>query len=317
MLLEYLHSNMPMVAITQWQTYLDDGLISINGNTALQDQVMSEGQQVKYTLHDYQEGEVDTRWSLLWQNNEIAAVHKPSNLPVSRTTRNIYNTLVQILRRESPWQDAHLLHRLDLETSGIILVGKDNASASKHQPNLSSLIQRKIYHAVVYGLPDWQTLDYECELNTIKDSPIRCQMHQVEKGKTSRTLFKVLKTSGDYSIIECELLTGRKHQIRAHLSNLGHAIVGDKIYSNGGEFYLKRLQDNITSVDHDALLTPHHLLHAYEVHLQPNYSNEGGDAEESKQVQKEIEQKQDAIVITDRCYSEAWHSFVKKHSLNE
>lgn len=299
LLLDYLTSNMPLMDAAFWPQLLAQGGITIDGNIVSDNQLMEESQVVQYGIDDYEEGQVDTRWSTLWQNHEISAIHKPANLPVSRTTRNVYNTLVQILRRESPWPDAHLLHRLDLETSGIILIGHNNASASKHQPNLPSLIKRKIYHAVVKGVPEWTSLDYECELNTVKDSAIRCQMHKVESGKTSRTKFKRLKTNGEFSLVECELMTGRKHQIRAHLSSLGHAIVGDKIYSNNGDFYLKRLQDKVTEQDYEALLTPHHLLHAYEIHIQP-----------SDQLNDED------VIITDSEYSEPWQAFMKQQGLD-
>ena len=304
-LLDHLPTCIPYLSSAACKVLIQTGCIQVDGESVLNDILLSEGQKVVYTVPDYEEGEVDTRWKLLWKNDEIAAVQKPANLPVSRTTRNVYNTLIQILRRESPWPDAHLLHRLDLETSGIILIGQTKASASKYQPNLSSLIQRKVYHAVVKGKPSWEKLDYQCELNTLKDSAIRCQMHEVDKGKISRTKFKIIKTNGQFSIIECQLMTGRKHQIRAHLSILGYPIVGDKIYSNNGEFYLKRLQDNTSQQDHAKLITPHHLLHAYQIHITPFKSN----SDESKNTISE------PLVITNTSYSEAWLSFTEKQGL--
>ncbi len=304
-LLDYLPTCIPYLSVPVCEALMQEGCIHVDGEPLLNNLVLSEGQNVVYTVPNYQEGKVDTRWKLLWENDDIAAVHKPSNLPVSRTTRNVYNTLIQILRRESPWPDAHLLHRLDLETSGIILIGQTKASASKYQSNLSDLIQRKVYHAIVKGKPSWDKLDYQCELNTLKDSAIRCQMHEVEKGKTSRTKFTVIKTNDEFSIIECELLTGRKHQIRAHLSILGHPIVGDKIYSNNGEFYLKRLQDTTTLQDHEKLITEHHLLHAFQIQITPFEFDED-------RIQKEISEP---LIITNDYYSEAWLSFIKNNGL--
>jgi 23S rRNA pseudouridine1911/1915/1917 synthase len=291
-LLEVLLPAIPYLSEVRWLELLNSGLISIDGDVVQKDTPLLLGQRVQYVVPDYEEGEVDTNWKLLWEGKDIVAVHKPANLPVSRTTRNVYNTLIQLLRRETPWPDVHLLHRLDLETSGIILIGKDKQAATRYQPKLNELIKKKVYRAWVYGSPSWNQLDYECDLNTIKESPIRCQMYKVDQGqgKTSRTVFSVKRRVGEYSLIECQLMTGRKHQIRAHLNSLGHPIVGDKIYSNRGEFYLKRLEDNLTEDDYETLLTDHHLLHAYKVELDIEGVSETIVNEEYSQVWKDWEE---------------------------
>lgn len=273
---------------------IDHSSLLINSHKAdLQDQLLV-GDELKYCLSHYSEAEVCTQWSLLWEGDEIIAVHKPADLPVSRTTRNIYNTLVQLVRRESQWPDAHLLHRLDLETSGIVLLAKNKQLAAKWQPQIAQLMSRKIYHAVVSGVPEWEFKAFECSLNTKPDSPIRCQMHVCEAGvpgKHSQTNFRVLKNLGDYSLVECELYTGRKHQIRAHLSHLGHPIVGDKIYSHQGQYYLKRIENNLSEYDEQRLLTKHHLLCAYQLDIQ---IDEGGAVE----------------TIVDEQYPQEWQKFL-------
>jgi len=310
-LLACLSPAIPYLSPVQWQALLFGGQGVINGHVEVDsiivhdDVLLLAGQVVSYTINDYQEAEVDDAWSQVWSNGEIAAIHKPANLPVNRTTRNVYNTLIQLLRRESPWPDAHLLHRLDLETSGLILIAHNNAMARQYQSKLAQLIKRKIYRAVVIGKPDWVNKDFTCDLGTLDEneggSAIRSQMHVVPvgEGKGSRTLFNVLATKVkggvSYSLVECELFTGRKHQIRAQLAYLGHPIVGDKIYSNGGEFYLKRLDKTLTEADHTRLLTPHHLLHAYEVHLFDLWRSEPG--------------KTEAIILRDVDFPESWEIF--------
>jgi len=308
-LLACLLPVIPYLQPEQWQSLLvgEQGNIKIDGIIVRDNILLSLGQVITYTINNYQEAEVDKSWSLVWSNDEIAAIHKPANLPVNRTTRNVYNTLIQLLRRESPWCDAHLLHRLDLETSGLILIAQNNAVARQYQSKLERLIKRKIYRAVVIGMPNWEEKDFICDLGTLDDNQggtaIRSQMHVVPsgEGKESRTLFKVLaskvKDGVSYSLIECELLTGRKHQIRAQLAYLGHPIVGDKIYSNNGEFYLKRLDKALTEYDHKKLITPHHLLHAYEIHLFNIWKLELRQAE-----------TQD-IILRDDDFPESWQDF--------
>ncbi|WP_250657890.1 pseudouridine synthase [Alkalimarinus coralli] len=297
-LIDCLLPCIPYLSREKWCSLLESGQIKVNG-VAISENIQTQtGQVIDYTVPDYQEAAVDPNWSLLWSNDEIAAIHKPANLPVNRTTRNVYNTLIQLLRRESPWPNAHLLHRLDIETSGVILIGQNNEVARKYQPALPGLIKRKIYHAVVYGTPEWTALDYECDLATLPDSPIRCQMHKVKRGegKYSRTGFSVLSSTEGFSLVRCELMTGRKHQIRAHLAALGHPIVGDKIYSLSGEMYLKRINQPLTGLDNEKLVTSHHLLHAYELHLH-NLSHPA-DPE---------------LVIRDDNFPPEWREFVKNN----
>ncbi|MGK0248748.1 MAG: 23S rRNA pseudouridine1911/1915/1917 synthase, partial [Oleispira sp.] len=292
--------------VTDTVTDTIKGSIEVAGIIVSKDVLLLAGQVVRYTINDYQEAEVDDTWSQVWSNDDIAAIHKPANLPVNRTTRNVYNTLIQLLRRESPWPDAHLLHRLDLETSGLILIAQNNEAARQYQSKLEHVIKRKLYRAVVVGEPDWKIKDFICDLGTLDESHggsvIRSQMHVLPKGegKESRTLFNVLATQikegVSYSLIECELFTGRKHQIRAQLAHLGHAIVGDKIYSNGGDFYVKRLGKVLTDADYEALLTPHHLLHAYEVHLFNLW-------------QTGVHKEKDVLILRDDDFPKAWQAF--------
>ena len=308
-LLACLYPAIPYLQPEQWQGLLagEQGNIQLDGKTVSEDIVLLFGQVVSYCIHDYQEAEVDDAWSLTWSNADIAAIHKPANLPVNRTTRNVYNTLIQLLRRESPWPDAHLLHRLDLETSGLILIAKNNSVACQYQSKLDHLIKRKIYRAIVTRKPNWKIKDFTCDLATLDEndggSAIRSQMHVVPEGegKESRTVFKVLETkikdSECYSLIECELFTGRKHQIRSQLAHLGHPIVGDKIYNNNGEFYLKRLQKTLTEDDHKKLITPHHLLHAYEIHLNDLWS-----------IDYCLSETKD-IILRDNEFPESWRVF--------
>ena len=303
-LLACLFPAIPYLQPEKWRALLlgIKGNIKVDGVIVHDDVLLLAGQVISYTLDNYQEAEVDDAWSQVWSNNEIAAIHKPANLPVNRTTRNVYNTLIQLLRRESPWPDAHLLHRLDLETSGLILIAHNNAVARQYQSKLEHLIKRKIYYAIVVGKPDWEVKDFICDLGTLDEQQggdtIRSKMHVLPtgEGKESRTLFNVISTKNkngiDYSLLECELFTGRKHQIRAQLAYLGHAIVGDKIYNNNGEFYLKRITKTLTDDDHEKLLTPHHLLHAYEIHLFNLWHS-----------------KPQEIILRDDDFPEAWQEF--------
>ncbi len=253
---------------------LDDLFISghvlCNGRQVDAFGLCAEGDRLSVILPDHEEGEVDTGWRTLWQNDALMAVYKPHSLPVSRTTRNLYNTLVSLVRRETPYSDARLLHRLDTETAGIMLLAK-NASADRYwKARINELIVEKLYHARVHGVPEWQSRYLSCQLSEKQESAIRSQVYVVDptcpemykNPKQSRTLFRVIECAENDALIECRLLTGRKHQIRAQLAWLGHPIVGDKVYSNQGRYYLKRIESGLNQADLQDLGSPFHCLAA-------------------------------------------------------
>ena len=276
---------------------ISSGNVRVNGQPAQPDQQLVPSDQIELLLPDHTEGETDTRWSLLWETPELMAVHKPAGLPVSRTTRNLFNTLISLVRRATQHKSAHLLHRLDAETSGLILLANYDHADRKWKKRIDRPIQAKRYHALVWGNPQWQEKEFSCYLAEKNDSAIRTRMHIVEENeegcvktpKLSITRFRVKQQFDGYALIECELLTGRKHQLRAQLAHLGHAIIGDKIYSQQGRFYLKRLEQDLTAEDYRTLGAEHHLLHAYQLQLDTG---------------------REQVTLTDDDYPQAWARYL-------
>lgn len=265
---EFLSSRLADYEVEQLSCAFEEGRISMNGLSVQPTHSLVTGQKITLDLPNHEEAPVDVNWRILWQNDELMMVFKPALLPVSRTTRNLYQTLISLIRRETAYADARLLHRMDTETSGVMLIAKDQNADKKWKKHFQQLVRRKVYHAWVDGCPEWDQLTFECELSEKVDSAIRSQMYVVDhscladypKPKSSKTVFRIIKQQMNRSLIECELLTGRKHQIRAHLAHLGYPIIGDKIYSHNGRFYLKRLQQPLTADDMAVLGAEHHLL---------------------------------------------------------
>ncbi len=273
---DFLFSRLAKNHQQQLSDLFTQGCIRVNGECVTSTHNLKPGQKVGVVLRDHQEDPVDTQWYKLWENDELFAVYKPHLLPVSRTTRNLYNTLISLIRRQTPYPNAHLLHRLDTETAGIVLIAKTSVADKKWKPQLEQLITRKIYQARVSGIPDWDEMVFECELSEKVDSEIRSQVYVVDpknrelylKPKQSKTAFKVLKREPGSALVECELFSGRKHQIRAHLAHLGYPILGDKIYSHDGLYYLKRLESPLIQDDVVTLGAEHHQLCASSLALE-------------------------------------------------
>lgn len=268
----------PAASASEREQWLMQGRVRVDGVVQTEDCALSVGQQVSLALPQHREEATDCNWLLVWQNEEIMAVYKPPLLPVSRTTRNLYHTLISLIRRETPYYDAHLLHRLDTETDGLILIAKDKAADRKWKPRLHELIVAKQYLARVAGVPEWQRHEIALPLSERVGSAIRSRMYVVDpqnpelfpKPKDSRTGFEVIAHNQHEALIACELFTGRKHQIRAHLAHLGYPIIGDKIYAHDGAYYLKRLDGPLDAQDWTALGADHHQLSATRLLLQPD-----------------------------------------------
>ena len=170
------------------------------------------------------------RNSIVEEYDDYIALNKPEGI-ASHGGSGISIGVIETIRNFSKfYRDAKLVHRLDKDTSGCQIIAKNN----KFLRNLNKLISerkvRKTYQAIVHG--KWIHKDGIYEINIEKNMLIgKERMVRIsEGGKIAKTFFKVIESSKHFSLIQCELITGRTHQLRVHLSELGFPIVGDKKY---------------------------------------------------------------------------------------
>ncbi len=176
--------------------------------------------------------------TILHEDKDILVVEKPSGLLTIGTdrdkTRTVHYLLNDYVRKGNPKSRnrVYVVHRLDRDTSGLLVFAKSEAAKTFLQENWE--LTDKHYLAVVHG----QLTPKEGKISTRLAENSAQKVYSTlnpAKGKLSHTEYKVLQEAKGYSLVEIHLLTGRKHQIRVHLAGLGHPVVGDKKYGRGGD----------------------------------------------------------------------------------
>lgn len=188
--------------------------------------------------------------TILYEDYDIIVIEKVHGLLTVGNDKESDNTVTSLLnnyvRKGNPKSRnrVFIVHRLDKDTSGILVFGKNEQSKRYLQDNWKEAT--KTYYTVVKGSLDKKE-------GIISSYLTENSIHRVysvensEAGKLSKTEYKVLKESENYSLLEINLLTGRKNQIRVHFSEAGHAVVGDKMYGNK-EKGIKRLMLHAASL---------------------------------------------------------------------
>ena len=203
-------------------------LVKVNGKVGYTGDHIRGGELIElYRPKQKENIRIDVNVPILYEDEYLAVIHKPAGLIVSgHQKRTLVHALPTILTKSSE-KDAldlpHTVHRLDRDTSGVMLIGKTRKSVIQLGDMFAQRAINKVYHAVVIGELD--------KTGTIT-SPI--------KEKDSRTSYRILHTLasdkyGGLNLVEVKPKTGRRHQIRIHFSNMGNPIFGDKTYGIEGK----------------------------------------------------------------------------------
>ncbi len=185
---------------------------------------------------------------IIFENDQFIAVNKPAGILTipDRFDQNI-PSLIRILEQQSG--KLFVIHRLDRETSGLILFAKNEGAHRFFSQLFEQRGIEKYYAALVVGDP--VVKEGSIEEPIMEHPSLKGQMVINRKGKVSRTDYKVLESYRHYSLVEFQLHTGRTHQIRVHMKYLGNPIACDELYGNGKPILLSSIKKKFKLSQHD------------------------------------------------------------------
>ena len=178
---------------------------------------------------------------IIYEDENYVFINKPAGL-LSIPDRYNINLINLRTTLENKYGEIFVVHRLDRDTSGAIMFAK-NAEAHKFaNDSFENQSIKRIYHVIVRGM--FPADELEIDIPLLTDSSERGRVVPSARGKYSLTKVRLLQKFRLATLLECELVTGRQHQIRVHLAAIGHPLLIDGVYGDSSEFYLSRIKKN-------------------------------------------------------------------------
>ena len=242
----HLAREFPFLSRVGWQERLAAGGLLVNGRSVKNAARLKLGDQLLLHAPKTVEPEVDRGVRVLWEEDGVMAIFKPGNLPMHENGPYRKNTFTWIV-----WQEVgrewSAVHRLDRETSGIVLCGNTSQIRSQLARDLAQRKMRKEYLAIARGIPQCSAWRSEGAIGNLMGSAIRIKKWVVPGGLNALTEFIVLDTVGDSCLLEARPQTGRTNQIRIHAAHAGHALYGDKLYHPDEAVFLEYFERGQTT----------------------------------------------------------------------
>lgn len=200
---------------------------------------------------------------IVFEDDDLLVVNKPGDVVCHPSKNGPWSSLVGACREYCGLEKIHLVHRLDRETSGLVLMAKNRSMARLTQMAFQDRKVRKEYLAIVQG--EWtKPKRVKNRLAKDLDSPvyIKQTVRNSNSAQTAETEFVPLYSNSGYSLVRVVPLTGRKHQIRVQAAWEGYPIVGDKIYGPDDKLYLTFIEEGWSEALEEKLLLRRQALHA-------------------------------------------------------
>jgi len=217
--------------------------------------------------------------TILFEDEWVLGVDKPPGVSVHPSKGHLTGSLIH--RIHEAWRAAgargevpHLCHRLDRDTSGVVLAAKDLLARSRLGRQFEKRTIEKTYLAVVSGVVAGNEGEIDLPLGHALTSPVRLKMavRHDAAAQPARTNWRVVRRLSGRTLLELRPRTGRQHQLRVHLAAIGHPILGDKLYLGGEEVFLRALNEDLTEEDRRLLVHGRQALHAFRLTFEHPYT---------------------------------------------
>lgn len=219
-----------------WLDKIEQKTLLINGKPALENSLLKAGYITEHFSKPRAEPTVATNIELLYADENIFVINKPAPLPMHPSGRFNKNSLTEILKLAFPQEDLKIIHRLDANTTGIVILGRNKEIANTIGLQFEKKLTQKTYLALVEGIPKKDEFDTALKIGTEKTAG-GGRASSID-GQEAYTEFKVLekRVQTNQTLLEVTPHTGRTNQIRLHLAQLEHSIVGDIGYKDPNYF---------------------------------------------------------------------------------
>lgn len=204
---------------------------------------------------------------ILYEDAHLMAVNKPGNLVVHPTASAYHASVIRIMRARTGLSQLDLAHRIDKETSGLLLLAKNTSVASALKEAFAKRRMQKAYLALVVHVPlrPQFVVDAAMRLAPASETGVLMEISKTD-GYPAETAFRCLAAGRQLALVAAEPRTGRQHQIRLHAAHAGHPLLGDKLYFGGEHIFIEAIRGALS----DEALTgavghQRQALHAYEL----------------------------------------------------
>ena len=243
----YATSRCPQLSRSHVQRLIEDGLVTVNGRASKSGYKLREGDRIVVDVPSPQPiapQPEDIPLSIVYEDDDLLVIDKPAGLTVHPAPGHSEHTLVNAILAHCPLLSINgsirpgIVHRLDKDTSGLMMIAKNDTAQRDLSNQIKSRSVLKQYTVLVHGRlsPEKGVIDAPIG----RDPNARKRMAVVGSGREARTRYSVLKYFKGYTLLEVTLETGRTHQIRVHMAATGFPVVGDAVYGKKSDIVARQ-----------------------------------------------------------------------------